>query len=206
MKKNIYTGFILIALGVLFLLYNLNMFDLTWILFLTSIALIIRYIIRRDIIYLILGLGLLAFTSVSLIDRYIFIGLNIQIFVYLLVGGCGVLYLYYKHKNRNWLILGSVLIALSINNIAIQIFPMINPWSKYFFISLAFYASYLIAYRSNRILWPKYISYILLVIGGIRLFISRDLMVIEDLSLSHLIPIIIIVIGARIIYLATKNR
>ena len=181
------------------------MFDLTWILFITSIALLIRYIIRRDLIYLIVGLGLLAFTSVSLIDRYIFIGLNIQIFVYLLIGGCGVLYLYYKHQNRNWLILGGVLIALAINNIAIQIFPMINPWSRYFFISLAFYASYLIAYRSNRILWPKYISYILLVVGGIRLFISRDMMVIEDFSLSHLIPIILIVIGIRIIYLASKN-
>lgn len=205
MKRNLYTGFILIALGVLFLLYNLNMFDLTWILFITSIALLIRYIIRRDLIYLIVGLGLLAFTSVSLIDRYIFIGLNIQIFVYLLIGGCGVLYLYYKHQNRNWLILGGVLIALAINNIAIQIFPMINPWSRYFFISLAFYASYLIAYRSNRILWPKYISYILLVVGGIRLFISRDMMVIEDFSLSHLIPIILIVIGIRIIYLASKN-
>ena len=206
MKKNLYTGFILIALGVLFLLYNLNMFDLTWILFLTSIALIIRYIIRKDIIYLIGGLALLAFTSVSLIDRYIFIDINIQMFVYLFVGGCGILYLYYKHQNRNWLIIGSALISLAINSIAIQVFPMINPWSKYFFVSLAFYVSYLVAYRSNRILWPKYISYILLVIGAIILFARRDLIVFEDLSLSHLIPIIIIVIGVRIIYVVAKNR
>ena len=110
MKKNLYTGIALIALGILFLLYNLDILDLTWILFLTSIALIIRYIIKKDILFLIIGLALFAFTSVSLVDRYVFINLNIKLFVYLFVGGCGLIYLHHRNHERMWLIIGSMLI------------------------------------------------------------------------------------------------
>ena len=206
MKKNLYTGIALIALGILFLLYNLDILDLTWILFLTSIALIIRYIIKKDILFLIIGLASFAFTSVSLVDRYVFINLNIKLFVYLFVGGCGLIYLHHRNHERMWLIIGSILIAFAFNNVAGQLFPMIIPWGKYFILALAFYLCYLMVYRSNRILWPKYIAYILLVIGGIELFIRKDILSYTDFRLSYLLPIIIIIIGIRIVYLANKNR
>lgn len=206
MKKNLYTGVALIALGILFLLYNLNMLDLTWILFITSIILIIRYLFKKEMLFLIGGLALFAFSSVSLIDRYIFINVNIQVFIYLFVGGSGLLYLYYKNHERNWLIIGSILIALALNNIVGQLFPVLIPWFKYILLALAFYICYLLAYNENNIVWPKYISYILLIIGAIRLFISKDVLEANDFRLAYLIPIIIIIIGIRIIYMENKDR
>ena len=205
MKKNLYTGAALVILGGLFLLYNLNMLDLTWILFITSIILIVRYLLKKELLFLIGGLALFAFTSVSLIDRYVFTGLNIQVFVYLFVGGCGLLYLYYKNYERNWLILASVLMALAFNSILGQLFPILLPWFKYILLALAFYLCYLSIYSQNNIIWPKYISYILLIIGVIRLFLNRDVLDYNDLRLTYLIPLIIIIIGIRIIFQANKD-
>lgn len=200
MKKNLYTGIGLIALGILFLLYNLNILDLTWILFITSIVLIIRYIFKKEIIFLIVGLVLFAFSSVSLIDIYIFINVNIKPFIYLFVGSCGFLYLYYRNNERNWLIVGSILIALAFNYLLGQILPIIIPWGKYFLIALAFYLSYLIAYRRNSIVWPKYISYSLLAIGGIRLLTSKDISLITNFRFIHLFAIILILFGFRLLF------
>ncbi|MDR7869806.1 MAG: hypothetical protein RIN55_03040 [Tissierellaceae bacterium] len=206
MKKNLYTGIALIVLGILYLLNNFNMLDLTWILFLTSIALIIRYILKKETLILVVGLALLAFSSVSLIDRYIFINLNIKPFVYLSVGGSGLLYLYYKSRERNWLIFGSVLIALAFNNLIGQVLPVLLPWAKYFFLALAFYTCYLVAYRRNSIVWPKYISYTLLFIGSIQAFVNIDLLRYSNFKLNYVIPIIIIFVGARIIYMTFTRR
>lgn len=206
-KKNLYIGIVLIILGVLFLLYNLNMFDLAWILFLLSLALLVRYILKKDnILYLIAGLGLFAFSSLSLVDKYVFISLNIKPFVYLFVGGCGLIYLYYKGRERNWLIVGSVLIAFAFNNVIGQVWPDFLPWIKYVLLALAFYICYLLAYRVNEIVWPRYITYILLVTGGIQMFVNRDMIRFANLRLSYLIPVIIILIGVRIIYLALERR
>lgn len=205
-KKNLYTGIVLIILGGLFLLYSLDIFDLAWILFLSSIALLIRYILKRDILYLAIGLGLFAFSSLSLVDRYIFISLNIKPFVYLFVAACGFIYQYYKGREKNWLILGSVLMAFAFNNIIGQIWPIFLPWGKFFLLGLAFYLCYLGAYRGNHIVWPRYISYIMLAIGGIQIFVNKDILRFTNLRLSYIFPGIIIIIGLRIIYLAIERR
>ena len=201
-KKNLFTGIVFIIIGVLFLLYNLNIFDLAWIIFLSSIVLIIRYIFKKDTLYLIIGLGLFAFSSVSLIDRYVFTNINIKIFIYLFVGGCGLLYFYYKGHERNWLIIGSILIALAFNHLFGQLWPIFLPWGKYFILSLSFYLCYLVAYRTNGIVWPRYISYIMLGIGGIQLFVNRDILRFANFKFSYLFPVFIILIGIRIVYLA----
>lgn len=205
-NKSLYTGIGLIILGVLFLLYNLAIFDLAWILFLLSIGLLVRYVFKRDILYLIIGLGLFAFSSLSLIDRYIFIGLNIKPFVYLFVAGCGCIYLYIKGRERNWLIIGSILIAFALNNIIGQVWPIFLPWGKFFLLALAFYLCYLVAYRANHIVWPRYISYIMLAVGGIQILINKDLFRFANFSLSYLFPAIIILSGIGIIYLSIEKR
>lgn len=205
-KKNVYTGTVLIILGILFLLYNLNMFNLSWILFLLSIFLIIRYLFKKDTLYLVAGLGLFAFSSVSLIDRYVFIGLNIQPFIYLLVGGLGLIYLFYKGRERNWLVLGSILLSLALNNIIGQLWPGFLPWGMFFLLAGGFYLCYLIIYRTNGIVWPKYISYLMLAIGGILMFVNKDMLAFGNLNLAYLFPILLIIIGARVIYLAIGRR
>ena len=206
MKKNLYTGIALIALGALFLLYNLNMFDLAWMLFIASLVLLTRYTLNKDTLFLLIGLSLLAFSSVALIDRYIFININISLFVYLSVAGIGLLYLYYKNHEKNWLILANILLALAFSNVLIQLYPVFSYWGKYFLLALSFYISYLVAYRSNSIVWPKHISYIMLVVGCLQLFLRRDLLKIVDLRLAYLLPVVRILIGVKILYSTISNR
>lgn len=205
-NKSLYTGIGLIILGVLFLLYNLAIFDLAWILFVISMVLLVRYIFKKDTLYLIIGLGLFAFSSLSLIDRYIFIRINIKPFVYLFVAGCGSIYLYTKGREKNWIVIGSILISFALNNIIGQVWPIFLPWGKFFLLALAFYLCYLVAYRGNHIVWPRYISYIMLVIGIIQIIVNKDLFRLANNSISYLLPAIIILIGIGIIYLSIEKR
>ncbi|MGI6381695.1 MAG: hypothetical protein ACOXZT_00545 [Tissierellaceae bacterium] len=204
-KKNMYTGIILIILGILFLLYNLKFFNLAWLLFLSAIFLIVRYILKRGILYLIIGLCLFAFSSVSLIDSYIRFGINLKPFIYLLVAGCGLVYLFYRTRERNWLLLGSILIALGVDSLIGQLWLSFLPWGRFFLIALALYLCYILVYRVNGIVWPKYISYVMLVIGGILIFLNRDVFRFRDLRLDYLFPLILIIIGVRLIHLARER-
>lgn len=205
-NKSIYTGIGLIILGVLFLLYNLAIFDLSWILFIVSVALLVRYFLKREIVYLITGLGLFAFSSLSLIDRYIFIVINIKPFVYLFVAGCGSIYLYIKSHEKNWIVVGSIFISFALNNIIGQVWPIFLPWGKFFLLGLAFYLCYLVAYRGNYIVWPKYISYVMCVIGIIQILVNKDLFRLANNNISYLIPAVIIIIGLGIIYISIDKR
>ena len=121
-----YTGIILIILGILFLLYNLKFFNLAWLLFLSAIFLIVRYILKGYLISNHRSMPF-AFSSVSLIDSYIRFGINLKPFIYLLVAGCGLVYLFYRTRERNWLLLGSILIALGVDSLIGQLWLSFYP-------------------------------------------------------------------------------
>ena len=79
------------------------------------------------------------------------------------------------------------------------------PWGRFFLIALALYLCYILVYRVNGIVWPKYISYVMLVIGGILIFLNRDVFRFRDLRLDYLFPLILIIIGVRLIHLARER-
>lgn len=205
-RKKFSLGIFLIIMGSIFLLSNLNILSFDWILFIISIGLIISYMYRQNIIYLIGGLILLSISSVALIDTYIFSNIDIKAFIYLLVLGSGLVYIYHKSNIRSFILIGSFILALSANSLLSQLIVVDISWLKFILFALSFYISYLIAYKSNGIIWPKYISYLMLIMGIIYLLSIQDFFDLRFLKITYIIPIIIIIIGIRIVYITIKDK
>lgn len=207
-NKKYYYGLLLMIIGVLLLLFNLNILTFDIVLLILSIGLIIIYSSSNRAIYLIAGLALFIASSLSLIDDYVFVNISIRPFIYLSSGGIASLVLYYKNKNNTLLlILGLGLIFLGIHHLLGEIMGMELEWLRFIALSLAFYLSYLVGYRDNGIVWPKYVSIVILVLGGIRVLSS---ILIGNFSLWKFIllsiSIIIAAFGAKIIYDTMKQK
>lgn len=206
-NKNYFYGLVLMILGVLLLLLNLNILTFDIVLLILSIGLIILYSSNNKIFYLVGGLILFIISSLSLIDDYVFINISIRPFVYLISLGIGALYLYYKNKNGGLLIISLALGFLGIHHLLGQLINMDLRWLRFILIALAFYLAYLIGYKGNGIVWPKYISVMILIIGSITLLASKAVI---KLGLWKLIlfsiPIIIVVFGAKIIFETMMER
>ncbi len=205
-KKNFPLGLFLILVGIIFLFLNLNILNFHWLLFILSIGLIIIYIYKQYIIYLIGGLVLLSISSVSLIDQYIFTSINIKPFIYLLVLGSGLNYFYYKSREKVFIIVGNFILALSLNSLINQLAVTDIPWFKFILFALGFYIAYLIAYKNNGIIWPRNISYLMLAIGIIYLLSVQKLFNLSFLKISYILPMIIILMGIRIVYTAIREK
>lgn len=194
------------AVGIILLLLILNILSVTWLLFILSLGLILTYMYREDIIYLIGGLVLLSISSVSLIDEYIFPSINIKVFIYLLVLGIALLYFFYKTKERNFLIIGNIVLSLAVNSLISQIVPMEVPWLKFILMGLGFFIIYILVYRVNGIVWPKHIAYLLVIIGFIYLLYINKFFQFNYMKLGYTLSLIIILIGGKIVYTNIKNK
>lgn len=213
MKKNSSLGLVLLALGLVILLLNIKFIAINWIVFVLtitfvlSVVLIILYYNNQNSLFLISGLVLLTLSIVSLLDQFVFINIRITSFIYILAAGVFGIISYIKKKNNTFLFLGTILLALGSHNLIQQLILVNIPWFRLILISLAFYISYLVGYKGNGIIWPKYISIIFLILGAIALLYYKGLF---NLGLgnvmSYLISIFIIIIGVRFFYITLKER
>lgn len=205
-KKNYSLGVILIFIGLMFLLMNLNLLTFDWLLFILAIGLIIWDLKKGNMVYLIAGLLLLGLSSVALIDEYLFTTISVKSFIYQLTFGIISLVLYGKHGNKGFLILGTLLSAMSINSLIEEIATTDVSWTRFLLFSIAFFIAYAVGYRKENIDWPKNISIIMLIASVISLLGSKDLLRIGFWKfLSYLVPAIIILIGIKIIYSGIKE-
>lgn len=206
-NKNYFYGLVLMILGVLLLLLNLNILTFDIVLLILSIGLIILYSANNKILYLVGGLILFIVSSLSLIDDYVFINISIRPFVYLTSLSIGTLYLYYKNKNGGLLILSFALGFLGIHHLLGQLINMSLGWLRFVLLALAFYLAYLIGYKRNGIVWPKYISILILIVGGITLLASKAVVKLGLLKfILFAIPIIIVAFGIKIIFETIMER
>lgn len=205
-RKNYSLGLILILIGLMFLLMNLRLLSFDWLLFILSIGLISWDLLKGNMVYLIAGLLLLGISSVALIDEYLFTTISVKSFIYQLIFGIISLVLYGRHKNKGFLILGTLLSAMSINNLIEEVAVTDVDWTRFLLFSAAFFVSYIIGYRKEDIEWPKNISIIMLIASGISLLASKNLLRIGLWKfISYLVPIIIILFGIKIIYSGVKE-
>lgn len=213
MKRDFSVGLVLIAFGLAILLLNLKFVAINWIAFILiitfvlSVILIVLYYENSNIVFLIGGLVLLTLSIVSMLDQYLFINIRITSFIYLFAGGIFGIMSYLKKPNNLFLFLGTILLALGTHNL-FQEFTLVNiAWFRLILISLAFYISYLVGYKENGIIWPKYISIIFLIIGSIALLYYKGLFNLGIGNvLSYIISISIIIVGIRFFYITLKNR
>lgn len=213
MKKDFSFLLVLMAIGLAILLLNINIIGINWIAFVLtitfvlSVVLIVLYYNNNNSIFLISGLILLTLSTVSLLDQFVFTNIKITSFIYFYGAGIYGILSYFKIKNNTFLFLGTILLALGTHNL-VQQFTLVNiAWFRLILISLAFYISYLIGYKQNGIIWPKYISIILLILGSIALLYYKGLFNLGlGNALSYIISILIILVGLNFFYLTFKQR
>lgn len=213
MKRDFSLGLVLIALGLVILLLNLKFIAINWIVFVLtitfvlSVVLIILYYNNNNSIFLISGLALLTLSIVSLLDQFVFTNIRITSFIYIIAAGVFGIVSYIQKRNNMFLFLGTILLALGSHNLIQQLTLVNIAWFRLILISLAFYISYLVGYKSNGIIWPKYISIIFLILGSIALLYYKGLFNLGlGNILSYIISIIIIIIGIRFFYKTLKER
>lgn len=208
MKRNSYSfGLLLVFAGILFLLLNLKVLNMDWVLFLLSIGLIIGYFSQKHIGYLISGLVLLGISLISILNQYVFPEINVKSFLFLWIFGIISLALYFKQKHKGFLIIGVILPALGTYNLIEELaFSDVN-WALFLLFGIAFYIGYIIGYRSSGIEWPKHLAWIMVAISILLLISSKMAIRFGFWKLiSYLIPIMLIGIGIKIIYNIVKLK
>lgn len=202
MRRNNYSfGLLLVFVGILFLLLNLKLLSFDWLLFILSIALIIGYFTQDHLGYLISGLILLAISLISLLNEYVFTSVNIKGFLFLCIFGIISLVLYGRQKSKGLLIFGLILPALGTYNLIEELAYKDVSWTLYLLFGIAFYIIYIVGYKKSGIEWPRHLSFIMLVVSILFLLTSRSMVQLKFWKfINYLWPIILILIGIRIIY------
>jgi len=208
MKKEDYVlGFFLIFIGVLFLLLNLNVLTFEWLMFILSLGLIIGYFIKKHLGYLISGLVLLGISLIYILNEHAFPGVNIKGFLFLWIFGIISLVLYGRQKSKGFLIFGTILPALGTYNLIEELSQGSVTWTLYLLFGIAFFIIYLIGYRSSGIEWPKHLAFAMLVVSILFLINTKTAMEITFWKfINYLWPILIIIIGIRIVYNMVKLK
>lgn len=194
MKRNSYSfGLLLVFVGVLFLLLNFKILNTDWLLFLLSLGLILGYFTQKHIGYLISGLILLGISSISLLNEYLFPGLNMKSFLFLWIFGIISLVLYFRQKNKGFLVIGTILPALGTFNLIEELALTEVNWVLFLLFGIAFFIIYIIGYRDSSVEWPKHLAWIMIVISVLILISSKTTIRFGFWKLiSYLIPIMLI--------------
>ncbi|MCF6466141.1 hypothetical protein [Clostridium sp. Cult2] len=208
MKRNSYSfGLLLIFVGVLFLLLNLKVLNFDWVLFLLSIGLIIGFFNQKHMGYLISGLALLGISLISILNKYIFTNIDVKSFLFLWIFGILSLVLYFRQKNKGFLIIGLILPALGTYNLIEELAYSDANWSLFLLFGISFYIIYIIGYRSSGVEWPKHLAWIMAVVSILFLISSKTMIQFGFWKfISYLIPIILIGLGIKIIYNIIKLK
>ncbi|MCR2044388.1 hypothetical protein [Anaerosalibacter massiliensis] len=202
MEKRDYTfGIVLVLVGIVFLLLNLNIISFNWLILILSVIFLLVYAYKRQLGYLSAGLVLLAISVVSLIDQYTFTNVNIKGFVFLWILGIISLNMYSKYETRGYLIFGCLLPAIGTYSLIDEIFIKDTAWVFFLFLSIAFYIIYLLEYRRLGTEWPKTLSIIMIALSLLTLLTSKTYMKFGFWRfISYLWPLLLIGIGIKIIY------
>lgn len=201
LRKDFTLGMVLIVIGILFLLFNLGILTFNWLLLILSIGFLIVYSIKRQTGYLAAGLLLLAISIINIMDEHAFTTVNIKSFIFLWILGIISLVMYSRQGTRGYLILGSILPAIGTYNLVEELTVTNVYWTFFLFMAIAFYLIYRVGYSQFNIVWPKTLASILGILSLIFLLSSQKLLRFKFWkAVSFLWPILIIIIGIRIIY------
>lgn len=200
-------GVFLIFIGVLFLLFNLDVLTFEWLLFSLSVGILIGYSMKQHLGYLILGLILLGISLMSILDQYVFIGIDIKSFLFLWIFGIICLSLYRKQNSRVLLIIGMMMLAFGTQNLIEELTSKDIVWTLYLLFGIAFYIVYFVDYREDRIEWPRYLGTIMVIISLLFLLSSKTMLEFGVWKfIFYLFPIILIAIGIKIIFNIRKLK
>lgn len=199
--KDYTLGVVLIFIGIMFFLLNLNVLSFNWLLLILGVSFLVAYAFKRQTGYLAAGLILLAISIVSIIDQYTFTNVNIKGFVFLWVIGIVSLVMYSRHRTRGYIIFGCILPAIGTYTLIDEMSYGDTAWVLFLFLAIALYIIYAVDYKKLGISWPRSLSIIMVVLSLLFLLSSKTVVKFKFWKfISYLWPALLIVIGGRIIY------
>lgn len=200
-------GILLVFIGALFLLYNLQIINLNMFLFILSLGVLVSYFIGGNIVFLILGLVGLGGSVIYTLNEYAFPNVNIKGFLILSIFSILAFVLFKKQRNRLFLVGSLIFASFSIYSLIRELSYGNVFWSLILLFGIAFFIYYLIGYRELGIVWPRNIGYGLVIVSFVVFVVSRISMKITFWTfISYLWPLALIAIGLKILYNIMKNR
>ena len=131
----------------------------------------------------------------------LFRSVNIKGFVYLWIIGIVSLVMYTRYKTRGYLIFGCILPAIGTYTLIDEMSYGDTAWVLFLFLAISLYIIYSLDYKKLGISWPKSLSIIMVVLSILFLLSSKTVIKFKFWKfISYLWPILLIVIGGRIIY------
>jgi hypothetical protein len=201
MKKDYPFGIFLIFVGLLFVLLNFHVITMEWLLLILSVGTLIVYLMKRSVEYLVFGIMLLGISLVLILDNYVFVGIDVENFIFLTILGITSLIIYGKEKNKPLLIIGTISISFGLYNLISEIAMKDVRWLLYLLFGISFYIIYLIGYRNSDSNWPKYVGSSMIIIS-LLFFLSSQAMLNIKLwrFIFYVLPVLLIAVGIKIIY------
>ncbi len=175
MKKDYLFGIFLVFVGILFVLLNFHVITMEWLLLILSVGTLIVYLMKRSVEYLVFGIMLLGISLVLILDNYVFVGIDVENFIFLTILGITSLIIYGKEKNKPLLIIGTISISFGLYNLISEIAMKDVRWLLYLLFGISFYIIYLIGYRNSDSNWPKYVGSSMIIIS-LLFFLSSQAM------------------------------
>lgn len=185
----------------------MNVISINIGMFILAIGFLAVYFLGNKFIYLVGGLVLLGISLINLLNEYAFPNVNIKGFLFLAILAILGFMLFIKQKNRIFFMLSMLLGSFSIYSLIRELVFGNVVWTLFILFSLSFYIYYLVGYRELDIEWPRNISIGLLVVSLVLFIASKTTAKITFWKfLNYLWPVLLIIVGGRIIYKIYKTR
>lgn len=201
-KRNHTLGIVLLFIGGFLLLSNLLEISIKDnILILIGLAFMTGYYFKRNTGYLIAGIIILAIGISQIVDTYNLLRVDISGTIFLLGLGTAFLIIYFVKKIRGFIYGGFFLIAIGFSRLVNEIYGYDLFWVFALFIGVVFYLIYLIETRKSNKKWPLIVGTIFIVISLISYLTVEDVIATSVWeALSYIWPVLIILIGLKIVY------
>lgn len=200
-------GIILIVIGLAIFLLNTKVLPNDVLLVLIGAAFLVGYYNKKVTGYLIAGLIFLALGIGSLVDKYVMTSLNLSGVMFMWSLGIAFLILFLVRKIKGFVYPGCILPAIGTFALLEQLYDKDITWVFFLLLALSFFVIYLFEKSITGHSWPLIPGVALMLISGLFFLTSEEIIKYDFWRiLSYIWPVILIVIGIRIVYNNSKHK
>lgn len=205
MKRSNTTGIILILVGIAFIIHNTMRIDNDILLSILGLGLLTGYYYKKNSAFLISGLVILGIGVNSIADKLI-ADINLSGFITLTGLGFIFLLLYFANNKKGFVYPGFILPAIGTFSLIKSLFNKDVGWIFFLLLSISFYLIYIFEHRKNNVKWPLIPASILLGFSALIFLTSINVFGVGFWEiLIYIWPVLLIIIGIRLIYNNKKN-
>lgn len=207
-KRNDFSlGIIFIIIGVVVFLLNTNILPNDVLLVGLGIALLVAYYFKRHLGYLMAGLILAVIGTTSLIEKYLVVQGDLTELFFMWGLGIVFMVLYFSKHIKGFVYPGCILPAIGTYSFLDEVYSIEMGWVFFLLLGIAFYVIYLVEYRNTGSNWPIIPGTVLIILSGLFLLTSKDIINSSFWkTISYIWPVILILVGGKIIYNNSKLK